>query len=343
MPKYFPIVQAIPVPVPTPAGSEVQANRLISETRETAERASEAVAAQVSVREPARRATEIVIAGLLTQVNETSRRAVEDVSNSVTATAIEGAKRAVDRAAVDVTVREVARRAGEVVNVEAVMRESARRAAASETASAMATANETAKRAVEGITAVVAAGVEKAKRAADAASVTAIVNAYANAVSSNTGWVNPNSALGNTPSVSATLTATSSGVAGTTSNTTTGTLVLALPDLAITDLALGAVSLNVQRQCTVGGTAPIGQSVSVQFQYSLNGTSWTTFLTVAAALGNGTTSVDITGVIAGSYANLNALQVRATGTVVSGTGLGATATVAWFRAWLSFAASKEYA
>jgi hypothetical protein len=168
------------------------------------------------------------------------------------------------------------------------------------------------------------------------------LNGYANVVASNTGWTNPNNALGNTTGTSATLTATASGLAGTTNNTTNGTIVLDFQDVNLGDLTITNVDFNVETQRANAGV-PIAQPTSnVQFQYSFDNTNWTTITTVTAVQAKAIQSVDVTAIVGQDQTKLSNLKIRATGSVTSGTGLGVSTTVSFFRAWMVVNADKTY-
>lgn len=183
---------------------------------------------------------------------------------------------------------------------------------------------------------------ETAPVATDAGTPSATLTQYANGNVSTTGFTNPGNALGNTTATNASLSATSSGALGVTSNTTNGTMVVGFADPAISDLTISSVVVNVENAATSAGTLPLAQAWNVAFEYSLNGTTWTNINTLAAITAKGTRTLDITAAIGGDWTKINSLQVRATGSVTSGTGNGANATVQFFRAWVVVVASKTY-
>jgi hypothetical protein len=173
--------------------------------------------------------------------------------------------------------------------------------------------------------------------------VEANLTGYANAVVANTSWTNPNNSLGNTTGTAATLAAASSGVAGTTNNTTTGSLTLGFQDVRLGDLTISNVDLFVENQGATAGVAIAQPTTNVQWQYSLDGTTFTTFYTMTTpATAKGIRTIDITALVGQDNAKLSALQIRATGSVTSGTGLGATNTVSFFRAWMVVNAARTY-
>lgn len=173
--------------------------------------------------------------------------------------------------------------------------------------------------------------------------ITANLTGYANAVVASTGWTNPNNSLGNTTGTAATLAATASGLAGTTNNTVTGTITLGFQDVRLGDLTISNVNLFVETQGATAGVAIAQPTTSIQYQYSLDGTTFTTFYTHnTPATAKGIRTIDITALVGQDNAKLSALQIRATGTVTSGTGLGAGNTASFFRAWMVVNASRTY-
>lgn len=174
--------------------------------------------------------------------------------------------------------------------------------------------------------------------------INASLTGYANAVVSNATWVNPNNGLGNTTGTAATLTATASGVAGTTNNTATGTVVYGFQDVNLGDLTITNVTVNVENQGATAGVAIAQPTSNVQFQYSLNnGSTWTNiFVLNTPATAKGIRTLNITGVVGQDQTLLSALQIRATGSITSGTGLGVSNTVSFFRSWMTVTANKTY-
>lgn len=165
---------------------------------------------------------------------------------------------------------------------------------------------------------------------------------YANSNDSTTGsWASASNALGNTTSTSATLSAASSGIGGITSNTSTGTITVGFADSTITDFDLdGTVTVNVERSIVSGGTLPLNQAVSASWEVSINGSSWTVIQADTDVVAKGIVSLDITSLVSTSWTNFDALQVRCVGSATSGTGLGATMTINFFRTWVELTATK---
>ncbi|MDX1532596.1 MAG: hypothetical protein R3230_00095 [Nitrosopumilaceae archaeon] len=164
------------------------------------------------------------------------------------------------------------------------------------------------------------------------------VNAYGESVSSNDNWTNPSNVLGDTTSTATTLSAASSGFAGSTSNITTGTIVVDIPDSTIKELNVVSASLNIENEADTSGL-PLGGSFDVDFEYSTNGVDWTLIESVTANKTKAITNVDVTSILTTDF---DTLQFRATGSVESGTGIGAERTVSFFRCWLNLVADKTY-
>lgn len=169
---------------------------------------------------------------------------------------------------------------------------------------------------------------------------------YANVVQSNTGWTNPNNTLGNTSNTAATLTATSSGLLGTTNNTTNGTIVLDFQDQVLGDFSqanLTSAIVRVELQRANAGVAIVQPTSNIQFQYSLNnGDTYTTFYTLTAVVGKQIQQIDITGLLTNPDTQIDQFRIRATGSITSGTGVGAASTASFFRAWLTASFNKTY-
>lgn len=170
------------------------------------------------------------------------------------------------------------------------------------------------------------------------------LNGYANQNIATNTWANPANALGNTTGTASNLTATASGLAGTTNNTSTGAITLGFRDVNLGDMTITSVILSVENQGATAGVAIAQPTTNVQWQYSLNnGGSFTTFYTMTTpATAKGIRTLDITGIVGQDQSLLSALQIRATGTITSGTGLGAGNTVSFFRAWMTVLANRTY-
>ncbi len=178
----------------------------------------------------------------------------------------------------------------------------------------------------------------------DAVSFIATAQPYADSVVSNTNWTNPNNALGDTTSTSATLSATSSGLGGLTSNTVNGTLILSFPDLftpGTIDLTLYSISqVTISFEYSQVAGSGLGNSSTRVVDYSLNnGSSWINVMDTGSAQAKTIATYTITPQVTGGWSQLNNLQMRWTGSVVSGIGSGSTTSTNWFRAWATVTAS----
>lgn len=172
----------------------------------------------------------------------------------------------------------------------------------------------------------------------------ATLNGYANQNVATTVWATPANALGNTTNTASTLTATASGLAGATNTTVTGAITLGFQDVNLGDLNITSVILSVENLGAVDAVAVVQPTTSVEWQYSLNnGGAFTTFYTMSTpATAKGIRTVDVTGIVGQNQALLSGLQIQATGTITSGTGLGVANTVSFFRAWMTVLANKTY-
>ena len=200
---------------------------------------------------------------------------------------------------------------------------------------------EKSKESIETITVDVEVLTELAKKASDIAEVEATVNAFAFSAQ-NEGWENPNNALGNTANTAATLSASSSGLRGGTSNTTSGDIVLDFKDINIGDLTLDVASARIEIERTDAGLLSRPTS-NIEFQISLDsGSSFTTFYVLNTEIGRSIIVLDLLSLILGDTTKLSQILLRAVGTVTSGTGLGASTTASIFRKVIIVTADKEY-
>lgn len=173
--------------------------------------------------------------------------------------------------------------------------------------------------------------------------VRADYNMFANSVASSTTWANTTNALDNTTGTSATLEATASGLAGTTNESATGDMTVDFKDVNFGDLVItSSLILSVETAHTISGIPIIQPTTTVEFQYSLNGGSFVTFHTQTISTAKAVTTVDLTTAIGTSVSAIDSLQVKATGSVTSGTGVGVSSAVHFHRAWLTFTSEKEY-
>lgn len=328
------------------AHRHVDAIAVTIDSANAGKRATDAVGAVVLSTEQAHRAGDVV--NVQAVVAEQAKKAVEDISNVVSAVTTEAGDRASELTSAAIVLAEAGRKATDAETAFIVPTgDLGKHATETALGAILAIVAETGKRALETITAVISTVAEAGKRAAEVFTAIATYAGYANANVSTTGWVNPGNALGNTTGTSSTLTATSSGLAGTTSNTTTGTIVLGFADPLVADLPIASdVTINVETSMVSSGTLPLGQSGSLQIEYSLNGGgAWTSVQTrTATSPSNLAKAISTATIATGSitYSQLNALQVRVVGSVTSGTGLSAQTQANVFRAWVAFTASKAY-
>lgn len=333
---------------------EVDRERLQYDNRNTNRRAVEQNP-RVSIvsQEMNQKAEDTVTAAVLGQANEINQRAVETSISTVTGTANEpNRKAAVEMPMIAGSVAEMNRKASDATTATVVpTADVAKRAVEDISNTVTATAAEAGRRQADLIETVIIPLTDVNRKAAPTTVPVTIQYGQvfpageANAVAANTNWANPNNAIGNTPGAFAQLSAASSGLAGITSNTVSGTLSLSYADLAFSDIPLAGatITLTYGFGLVSGGTLPLGQSASLSLQYSLdNGASWTNLQTFTAATGDSSRVFNVTAAVGGDYAKLNALQVRATGSVTSGTGLGATFTARLYGVSLKFIVSKTY-
>lgn len=174
--------------------------------------------------------------------------------------------------------------------------------------------------------------------------VQSTLNGYANENVATTTWATPANALGNTTGAAATLGAISSGVAGTTNTTATGSMTLGFQDINLGELNLTSVILNVENSGVIAGVAVAAATTNIVWAYSLNnGASFTPFYTMnVPSTAKGIRPVDITAIIGQNQSLLGALQIRASGTITSGTGVNVGNTVSFFRAWMNVLSNRTY-
>ena len=324
---------------------EVAKEQLRYDNRNTNKKAVEDVSTVTVVMEAQKKAVELVTAAFAAEVMEVSQKAVANEKGQITAIESTVAKRASDRTSVVGFVTEPNRKAIDDVAAEFVVSEAQKKAVEDISNTVTATANESAKRAVESIEGAIISRTDLNQKATDTEIVEITLNGYANQNVQTTTWTNPANVQGNTTGTSASLTATSSGLAGTTNNTATGILSVGFRDVNLGDLTITSVILSVENS-GAGAGVPIAQpTANIEYQYSLNnGSTWTTFYTHnTATLAKGIRTVNITGIIGQDQTLLSALQIRATGSVTSGTGLGAAYTASFFRAWMTVLANRTYA
>lgn len=182
---------------------------------------------------------------------------------------------------------------------------------------------------------------EIANGAQDSQTFTVTGNGYAESTVTTTGVTNPANVLGNNTATAATSSAASSGLAGTTSNTTNFDLIVELPNVNLSALisTIDTVTVNFEREGAVGGVS-VGGTGTINMLWGFGGTPNNTVATGTFAVGQplakGISSANITAQVANDFTNINLLRLRFQGSVTSGAGLGATSTASFYRAWVSF-------
>jgi hypothetical protein len=172
--------------------------------------------------------------------------------------------------------------------------------------------------------------------------ITANYSSFARDVQASTNWNDPNNVLGDTTATATTLRATASGIAGTTNNTTTGSITVNFRDVEYGNLEVeNSIILVIESRHQTVGIAIAQPTTTVEFQYSV-GSGFTTFHTQVINTAKALFSVDLTSVINKDPALIDALQVRAVGSVTSGTGLNVASFVSFFRTRLQFTAEGEF-
>lgn len=261
-----------------------------AELTETAKKAIEKVFAEFVIKEFAQKAVDTTsVVGRVLEVNQKStdtissevvvsevqQKAVEDISNTVTGIVSELNQKAVDNIETAIIARiDENKEATEAVTSRFNVSEIQQKATEDISNTVINVVSEINQKAVDNIEAAIIARIDENKEASDIASISVSYTGYANQNVSTTGWVNPANALNDTTGTASTLTATSSGLAGTTSNTTTGTITLGLenPSPLIGDLNIsGSAIVEVERQITGAGTLPIGQSHNIAYEYQIVG------------------------------------------------------------------------
>lgn len=179
-------------------------------------------------------------------------------------------------------------------------------------------------------------------KASDLNNVDANYAGYVDAVVSFIAYSPSSAVIGDTGS-SADISATSSGIAGTTSNTVNGELVLGFknPSAVIGDLSLnGNVTIEIEKEVLLDGTTITGRTYSIIYQYKTTG-SYLEF-----ARDEGTTDVtkafsstSLPGLV---LSDIDSLMIKVIGTVTSGTGLSSSVSSKIYRARVIFNSTKEY-
>lgn len=166
-------------------------------------------------------------------------------------------------------------------------------------------------------------------------------NMFANSVFSNTNWQNPTDVLQDNTGTAATLTVASSGIGGTTDESISGDIILDFRQVQLGDLSIfGSITLNVETSHEIGSIAINQPTTDLEYQYSLDGLTYTTFHSEVISAAKAVNTIDLTSLV--NQGNLDDLRVRAVGNLTSGTGLNVTSTISFYRVWFSYAAAKEY-
>lgn len=165
----------------------------------------------------------------------------------------------------------------------------------------------------------------------------------ANVVVSNTGFTNPNNVLDHDAD-EATVVATATGIGGTTAATANFDMIVSFADFALTWLDdITQAILNPKIRIATGGVA-LGATQNVILEFSLNdGASWTGYWTQTAQTAGLEPNQDLLATpafVGDDWTKLNQLRLRIRGSITSGTGLGATNTLAVQWVVLHHAAQK---
>lgn len=347
MAKYFPITKTRTIVVEVPVGDTGEVNRetIRYDLPEIVQPQTVRDAIITAASEQLNNLTEEVVAALLARAEEVVPDQVEVIRISVGANANESVPALDEDTAAAILVQtEVVPTILDNLYLRLSTDESVLTPIEDVKVIATATANESIPTLEDQTEAAIVVRNEDVPSQTEQIIIEAALNGYANQNVQTTTWTNPANALGNTTGTSASLTATASGLAGTTNNTATGILALGFRDVNLGDLTITSVVLNVENSGAGAGVAIAQPTANIQYQYSLNnGSTWTTFYTHnTPALAKGIRSVDITNIVGQDQSLLSALQIRATGSVTSGTGLGVSYTASFFRAWMVVSANRTY-
>jgi hypothetical protein len=181
----------------------------------------------------------------------------------------------------------------------------------------------------DSVTAIVAISPESIPGQADEVTVNVSGTRPANAATLSTGVTNPNNALDNDAD-EATVVATASGIGGITATTVNFDFQVNFADFSaalswLTDIT--QVRVETAWRASTAGVA-LGATVAATLAYRLvSGDGWTTVVTKAAVFARIVDQLDILTVVADNWTKMDALQMRANGTITSGTGLGSVNTL----------------
>lgn len=195
---------------------------------------------------------------------------------------------------------------------------------------------------IEGITAIVVVSGDTFPVPLDNSGRISVIGVRpANVVVSQTAITNPNNVL-DTDADEATVVATATGVGGITAVNVPYSIVVSFADFVLSWLTdITSAQIVVPYRIFLGGTN-LGPTQSILMEYSLNeGVGWTTFLnstTQQVAVLNVT--ADILTAVGDDWTKLNQLRVRISGTIGSGTGVGANNTLGIQNIRLAFNAEQ---
>ena len=159
--------------------------------------------------------------------------------------------------------------------------------------------------------------------------------AYADNASADT-WANPPNATDNDTGTAATLTATSSGLAGLTSNTTSDTLTLSFDPIPYgSGEVTSAVVIEIEREVAFSGGLALNQSASVSYEWRVDGGTWNVIATDDAAATKGFVSSAPATL---TKAQIDNMEIQVVASVTSGSGSGANVQARVFRARRNFTA-----
>ena len=329
--------------------SSVEDERLTYDNRNSSDKALDTLAVDIESLDPSKKVVETVQAAVLAVANETSQLSTETILSDIVGQVTEQHRKSEDETlSFDAALVEVVAKASEAVSTDVELTEQAIKAIESSLSDIIGDVTEVNKQAVETITAAIAAVADINDKADTVDFILLDVNAYTTSVSRSTGWTSPNNVIGNTPNSAATLSATSSGFLGTTSNTTTGELVVAVrstlgPERVDTSLPVDPTS-NPRLEFVVERTdsgllSQPTSNVTFGIANSPSG-PWQNQFTITTELAKQTIVTSLSGFDPADYTR-RFIYCQADGSVTSGTGVGAGTTVSFYSFSKHFTASGE--
>lgn len=271
-----------------------------------------------------------------------AKKAQEDISNTVTAISNEFGEKAQDLVSLVSFIRDYNKKSVDSVLFETIFSDVAKKSVEDISNVVIGVVNDTSKKSEDSLVAAIIPTMIENRKSTDQETVIISLNGYANSVASNSGFTNPDNSLGNTTGNGALLTATSSGLLGTTNNTTNGTIVLDFRDINLGDIDITSAILSVENDHVNAGVPITQPTCSLIFAYSTDGSTYTNFYTLTGQTAKGIRTIDLTSILSSNKALLNPFRVRATGNVTSGTGVGAASTATFYRAWLTIQGNRIY-